>query len=55
MIVGGPEKLVDEGSQVALECELRRHTQPPEYVFWYHNRTMINFHSGRKVRTRPRW
>ncbi|XP_066958341.1 zwei Ig domain protein zig-8-like [Macrobrachium rosenbergii] len=49
VIAGGPERYVHEGSAVILTCSLRQHTQTPEYVFWYHNRTMINFDTDRKV------
>ncbi|XP_050692552.1 zwei Ig domain protein zig-8-like isoform X2 [Eriocheir sinensis] len=51
-IAGGPERYVQEGSSVVLNCSLRQHTQPPEYVFWYHNRTMINFDTNRQVSVR---
>ncbi|XP_071536172.1 uncharacterized protein [Panulirus ornatus] len=51
-IAGGPERYVQEGSAVVLNCTLRQHTQPPEYVFWYHNRTMINFDTNRQVSVR---
>ena len=49
-IAGGPERYVQEGSSVVLTCTLRQHTQAPEYVFWYHNRAMINFDTNRQVR-----
>ncbi|XP_042235340.1 zwei Ig domain protein zig-8-like [Homarus americanus] len=48
-IAGGPEMHVQEGSAVVLNCSLRQHTQTPDYVFWYHNRTMINFDINRQV------
>ncbi|KAK8742931.1 hypothetical protein OTU49_001747, partial [Cherax quadricarinatus] len=48
-IAGGPEMYVQEGSVVVLNCTLRQHTQTPVYVFWYHNRTMINFDTNRQV------
>ncbi|XP_063850678.1 carcinoembryonic antigen-related cell adhesion molecule 20-like [Scylla paramamosain] len=51
-IAGGPERYVQEGSSVILNCTLRQHTQAPEYVFWYHNRTMINFDTNRQVSVR---
>ncbi|XP_027228753.1 zwei Ig domain protein zig-8 [Penaeus vannamei] len=49
-ILGRNERFVHEGSAVVLTCILKHHTQPPEYVFWYHNRTMINFETNRQVR-----
>lgn len=48
-ILGGPEMHVEEGSVVQLTCELRLHSAPPEYVFWYHNGSMINYDSNRQV------
>ncbi|XP_047738355.1 uncharacterized protein LOC108682345 [Hyalella azteca] len=49
VIAGGRERYVHEGSSVRLECVLQNHTQPPDYVFWYHNGTMINYDLNRKV------
>ncbi|MPD03484.1 hypothetical protein E2C01_099124 [Portunus trituberculatus] len=37
------------GSSLRLVCVLRDNTQPPSYVFWYHDEQMINFHSTREV------
>ncbi|KAK8748626.1 hypothetical protein OTU49_015900, partial [Cherax quadricarinatus] len=51
-IAGGPEMYVQEGSAVVLDCTLHQHTQTPVYVFWYHNRTMINFDTNRQVSVR---
>ncbi|CAL4105024.1 unnamed protein product [Meganyctiphanes norvegica] len=48
-ILGGPEMHVQKGSLVKLICEVRLNYQPPEYVFWYHNGTMINFDTYRQV------
>ncbi|KAF2354803.1 Immunoglobulin V-set domain [Trinorchestia longiramus] len=49
VIKGGGERYVHEGSSVRLECALQNHTQSPDYVFWYHNGTMINYDLNRKV------
>lgn len=45
-IVGGPDKIVKSGSSLRLTCVLRRSTEPPAYVFWYHGARMINFDLG---------
>lgn len=37
------------GSSLRLVCVLRDNTQPPNYVFWYHDEEMINYHSTRGV------
>lgn len=38
------------GSSLRLVCVLRDNTQPPSYVFWYHDEQMINYHSTREVK-----
>nr|XP_053631280.1 lachesin-like [Cherax quadricarinatus] len=48
-ILGGPEKYMRVGSSLRLVCVLRDNTQPPTYVFWYHNQHMINYHATREV------
>lgn len=48
-ILGGPEKYMTVGSSLRLVCVLRDNTQPPNYVFWYHDEEMINYHSTRGV------
>ncbi|KAF5305384.1 hypothetical protein FQA39_LY09213 [Lamprigera yunnana] len=42
-IVGGSEKIVKSGSSLRLSCVLRRSTEPPDYIFWYHADRMINY------------
>ncbi|XP_045611945.1 uncharacterized protein [Procambarus clarkii] len=49
-ILGGPEKYMTVGSSLRLVCVLRDNTQPPSYVFWYHDQHMINYHATREVR-----
>ncbi|XP_042211900.1 uncharacterized protein LOC121859225 [Homarus americanus] len=49
-ILGGPEKYMTVGSSLRLVCVLRDNTQPPSYVFWYHDELMINYHATREVR-----
>lgn len=49
-ILGGPEKYMTVGSSLRLVCVLRDNTQPPTYVFWYHDHHMINYHATREVR-----
>jgi len=50
-ILGSREKHVDLGDSVTLTCELRDNVGQPEFVFWYHNATMINFQPGITVAT----
>ncbi|XP_055593425.1 uncharacterized protein LOC129744755 [Uranotaenia lowii] len=42
-IVGAPDLHIDEGSTLRLECKLKRATEYPAYVFWYHEQNMVNF------------
>jgi hypothetical protein len=42
-ILGSREKHVKAGDSIILTCELRENVGKPEFVFWYHNNTMINF------------
>ncbi|XP_075215045.1 zwei Ig domain protein zig-8-like [Lycorma delicatula] len=48
-IVGGPDKIINSGSTLRLTCLLRQTTEPPAFVFWYHDDRMINYDSGRGV------
>lgn len=42
-IVGAPDLHIDEGSTLRLECKLKQATEYPDYVFWYHEHSMVNF------------
>jgi hypothetical protein len=37
---------VKAGDSITLTCELRETVGKPEFVFWFHNNTMINFQVG---------
>ncbi|CAG2059742.1 unnamed protein product [Timema podura] len=50
--LGGPDKFVKSGSLLRLTCVLRRSTEAPVYVFWYHEERMINYDLGRGVKVR---
>jgi hypothetical protein len=50
-ILGSREKHVNLGDSVVISCELRDNVGRPEFVFWYHNDTMINFQPGVSVVT----
>ncbi|XP_065161596.1 zwei Ig domain protein zig-8-like [Atheta coriaria] len=45
-IIGGPDKIVKSGSPLLLSCVLKRSTEAPEYIFWYHGDRMINYDLG---------
>ena len=50
-ILGSREKHVNLGDSVTITCELRNNVRQPEFVFWYHNSSMINFQPGVTVST----
>lgn len=51
-LLGGPDKFVKRGSTLRLVCVLRRATEPPSYVFWYHGGRMVNYDSARGLQVR---
>ncbi|KAI4485294.1 hypothetical protein M0804_006799 [Polistes exclamans] len=48
-ISGPPEKYVRPGSTLQLHCIVRKSTETPSYLFWYHNYRMINYDIERGV------
>ncbi|EEB15728.1 limbic system-associated membrane protein precursor, putative [Pediculus humanus corporis] len=48
-ISGPSEKFLKLGSSLKLTCTLVQSTEPPIYVFWYHNNRMINYDNDRGV------
>ena len=50
-ILGSRDKHVSLGDSLTITCELRRMEKRPDYVFWYHNNTMINYHQHVSVVT----
>lgn len=48
-IAGPAEKYLKLGSTLRLVCTLLSSTEPPVYVFWYHNNRMINYDGDRGV------
>ncbi|KAB0804837.1 hypothetical protein PPYR_01807 [Photinus pyralis] len=45
-ILGAPDLHIRAGSTLRLVCSLKHSTEPPSYVFWYHERHMINYDAG---------
>ncbi|KAL2742254.1 hemicentin-1-like [Vespula maculifrons] len=43
VITGAPEKYVRPGSILQLHCVIKKSTETPSYIFWYHNYRMINY------------
>lgn len=48
-ILGAPDLHLRAGSSLRLVCTLRQSTEPPSYVFWYHEKRMINYDPGVQV------
>lgn len=48
-ILGAPDLHLRAGSSLRLVCSLKHSTEPPSYVFWYHEQRMINYDIGVKV------
>ncbi|XP_066253595.1 neuronal growth regulator 1-like [Euwallacea similis] len=49
-IQGSPELYIRAGSLLKLICTLRHSTEPPAFVFWYHEQRMINYDPGVSVK-----
>ncbi|XP_042873287.1 uncharacterized protein LOC122253921, partial [Penaeus japonicus] len=43
VIQGGPEIHVHTGVTLRLYCSVEHATEPPIYIFWFHNSTMVNY------------
>jgi len=48
-ILAEDEYHIERGSSLSLVCIIEKATEPPQYVFWYHNARMINFDSERGI------
>ncbi|CAM1293627.1 Uncharacterised protein g787 [Pycnogonum litorale] len=48
-IEGSPALYVKTGSTINLKCMVMDSTQPPIYVFWYHNGEVINYDSPKHL------
>ncbi|XP_050305432.1 zwei Ig domain protein zig-8-like isoform X2 [Anthonomus grandis grandis] len=48
-IQGPSEKYLKPGSGLRLQCTVLQSTEPPSYVFWYHNNRMINYDVDRGI------
>lgn len=49
-IQGAPELYIRAGSLLKLICTLKHSTEPPEFVFWYHEQRMIKYDPGISVK-----
>lgn len=44
VIWGGPEIFVEKGSMINITCTINYSTEPPAYIFWYHQDEVISKH-----------
>ncbi|XP_063600340.1 uncharacterized protein LOC134776520 [Penaeus indicus] len=51
VIQGGPEIHVHTGVTLRLDCSVEYATEPPTYIFWFHNGSMVNFDHRRSTLT----
>ena len=49
--IKGPRELhVHEGSKLKLHCIVEQAIDPPSFMFWFHNATMVNFDTTRPLK-----
>ena len=49
-IEGGGERHLEEGSRMSLICRVHGlSSDPPSYVFWYRDKTMVNYDNDKGV------
>lgn len=49
VLVGAPEVHVQTGESLRLHCSVQHATSKPDFIFWYHNGSMINYASPRPL------
>lgn len=47
---GAPEVHVQTGESLRLHCAVHHATAPPQFIFWYHNGSMINYSPPRPLK-----
>ncbi|XP_042228674.1 uncharacterized protein LOC121870785 [Homarus americanus] len=50
ILQGAPEVHVQTGVSLRLHCSVLQATQPPAFIFWFHNGSMINYAPRRPLR-----
>ncbi|XP_068215819.1 uncharacterized protein [Palaemon carinicauda] len=49
VIHGGPEVHIHTGNQLRLHCSVQQATEPPVFIFWFHNNSMVNYEAKRPL------
>ncbi|XP_050736920.1 zwei Ig domain protein zig-8-like isoform X2 [Eriocheir sinensis] len=50
VIEGHPSIHFHKGHTLRLHCVVERATETPQYIFWYHNGSMVNYYPNQPVR-----
>lgn len=50
VLQGAPEVHVQTGESLRLHCTVQHATSPPQFIFWYHNGSMINYAPPRPLK-----
>ncbi|XP_071520185.1 zwei Ig domain protein zig-8-like [Panulirus ornatus] len=50
MIKGYPKLHFHKGHTMRLHCTAEQATEPPLYIFWFHNGSMVNYYPNKPVR-----
>nr|XP_045617719.1 uncharacterized protein LOC123770091 [Procambarus clarkii] len=50
VVAGGPDIHVHTGVKLTLHCTVELATEPPDYIFWFHNDTMVNYSPTRPLK-----
>ncbi|XP_068215821.1 lachesin-like [Palaemon carinicauda] len=49
VIHGGPEVHIHTGNRLRLHCSVQQATEPPVFIFWFHNNSMVNYEAKRPL------
>ncbi|XP_068215813.1 zwei Ig domain protein zig-8-like [Palaemon carinicauda] len=49
VIHGGLEVHIHTGNRLRLHCSVQQATEPPVFIFWFHNNSMVNYEAKRPL------
>ncbi|KAK7066888.1 hypothetical protein SK128_008610 [Halocaridina rubra] len=47
VVLGGPDLYINAGSAINLTCLVKNISEPPSYIFWYHDEELLTYDSER--------
>lgn len=50
VIWGGPDIKVEKGTMINITCTINYSTEPPAYIFWYHQDEVTIFQAKSSIR-----